>query len=166
MASRRLHRTFATVGTIAAHATSHDDDGTAAVSGSPAHNTGPSGGVPAGLPPGYPFRAEDEVAPRDAVKARAGGASFVDVRTKPEFDICRIEGSLFYPLQTLESRMDDLKAELEDDLDRPLVVLCHHGRRSLMATFMLRAAGFRNVRSLAGGIHLWATDIDPSMPRY
>jgi rhodanese-related sulfurtransferase len=31
---------------------------------------------------------------------------------------------------------------------------------------MLRAAGFRNVRSLAGGIHLWAADVDRSMPTY
>jgi hypothetical protein len=31
---------------------------------------------------------------------------------------------------------------------------------------MMRAAGFTNVTSLAGGVHLWAIDVDPKMPTY
>lgn len=120
----------------------------------------------AGLPAGYPFRADDEITPRDAARIAPGDAVFIDVRTQPEADICTLAGSRLYPLQSLEANFDALKAELDDDLDRRLVVYCHHGRRSLTATFMLRAAGFRNVRSLAGGIHLWAQDIDRSMPTY
>ena len=34
------------------------------------------------------------------------------------------------------------------------------------ATEALRQAGFDDVRSLARGIHLWSTDIDPSVPMY
>ena len=90
----------------------------------------------------------------------------VDVRTQPEWDICRIDGAKLFPLQEIERRMDELKAELDDDLGRRIVVNCHHGRRSLTATYMMRAAGFTNVTSLAGGIHLWATDVDPKMPTY
>ncbi|MEY3027162.1 MAG: putative adenylyltransferase/sulfurtransferase MoeZ [Planctomycetota bacterium] len=121
-----------------------------------------------GLPPGYPFRADDERTPR-AVKAalEAGSAcTLVDVRTTPEWDICHIEGARLLPLQELERRVDELKADLDDDLSRPIVVYCHHGRRSLTATYMLRAAGFTDVRSLAGGIHLWAQDIDRTMATY
>jgi monothiol glutaredoxin len=33
-------------------------------------------------------------------------------------------------------------------------------------TLQLRAHGFTNVRSMAGGIDLWSVDIDPSVPRY
>ena len=121
-----------------------------------------------GLPAGYPYRAEDETTPRElAALRRAGDAVIVlDVRTAPEWEICRIEGARLLPLQELERRVDELKADLDDDLDRRIVVNCHHGRRSLTATYMLRAAGFRNVTSLAGGIHLWANDIDRAMPTY
>lgn len=121
---------------------------------------------PAGLPPHYPFRREDEITPREFAGLPAGTSVLVDVRTQAETEICKLAGSRLYPLQSLDARIDELKAEVDDDLDRPLVVYCHHGRRSLTATYMLRAAGFRNVRSLAGGIHLWAADIDRTMPTY
>jgi rhodanese-related sulfurtransferase len=125
-----------------------------------------SGDALAGLPPGYPYRAEDEITPRQLAALAGSARVLIDVRTQPEADICALNGSRLYPLQNLEARIDDLKAELDDDLERPLVVYCHHGRRSLTATYMLRAAGFRDVRSLAGGIHLWSLDIDPSVPVY
>jgi rhodanese-related sulfurtransferase len=125
---------------------------------------------PNGLPAGYPHRPDDETTPRELAQALAAPAAdrpvVLDVRTQPEWDICRIDGARLLPLQELEMRMDQLKADLDDDLDRRIVVNCHHGRRSLTATYMLRAAGFTNVTSLAGGIDLWARDIDPKMPTY
>ncbi len=123
---------------------------------------------PRGLPAGYPYRADDETTPRELAALRRAGDEVVvlDVRTVPEWEICRIDGARLLPLQELERRVDELKADLDDDLDRRIVVNCHHGRRSLTATYMLRAAGFRNVTSLAGGIHLWANDLEPAMPSY
>jgi len=120
-----------------------------------------------GLPAGYPYRPDDETTPRELVALRATGSVVVlDVRTLPEWEICRIDGARLLPLQELERRIDEFKAELDDDLARRVVVNCHHGRRSLTATYMLRAAGFTNVTSLAGGIHLWAQDVDRAMPTY
>lgn len=119
-----------------------------------------------GLPPGYPFRQDDEVTPRQLAGGQVGTPLLLDVRTLSEAEICALPGSRLLPLQGLEAGLDDLKAELDDRLDTPIVVYCHHGRRSLTATHMLRAAGFSDVRSLAGGIHLWATDIDPSVRTY
>jgi adenylyltransferase/sulfurtransferase len=130
------------------------------------HGDADATGGATGLPAGYPYRPDDEITPREAALLAPGDAVLVDDRTQYEAEISKLAGSRLYPLQSLEVRVDELKAELDDDLDRPLVVYCHHGRRSLTATFMLRAAGFRNVRSLAGGIHLWAHDIDRSMPTY
>lgn len=121
---------------------------------------------PNGLPPGYPFRRDDETTPRELRAMPSGKVRLLDVRTQSESDICRLEGAMLLPLQTLDARMDDLKAAVDDDLDAPIVVYCHHGRRSLTATFMLRAAGFRSVTSLAGGIDLWARDIDRTMATY
>jgi len=40
------------------------------------------------------------------------------------------------------------------------------GASAAAATEALRQAGFDDVRSLARGIHLWSTDIAPSVPMY
>jgi rhodanese-related sulfurtransferase len=31
---------------------------------------------------------------------------------------------------------------------------------------VLRAAGFRNVKNLSGGIEAWSLTVDPDVPRY
>ena len=50
--------------------------------------------------------------------------------------------------------------------DQPILVLCHHGMRSLRVTEYLRAQGFPQVSNIAGGITAWAEQIEPGMPRY
>jgi len=121
-----------------------------------------------GLPLGYPYRREDETTPRElrALLASGEAVTVVDCRTQAEADICKLNGAQLFPLQELERRMDELKASLDDNLATRIVVHCHHGRRSLTATYLLRAAGFEHVTSLAGGIHLWSQDIDPTMKSY
>ena len=46
------------------------------------------------------------------------------------------------------------------------MVHCHLGQRSLEAASYLIGHGFTNVRSLRGGIDLWAQEVDPSLARY
>ena len=50
--------------------------------------------------------------------------------------------------------------------ERPLIVYCHHGMRSMRATLWLRQQGFDQAQSLRGGIDLWSELVDPSVPRY
>ncbi len=97
---------------------------------------------------------------------RDDAVTIIDCRTHGEAEICRLHGSVLMPLQELEQRMDELKASLDDQLHTRIIVHCHHGRRSLTATYLLRAAGFTQVTSLAGGIHLWSQDIDPTLKSY
>lgn len=117
-----------------------------------------------GLPPGYPFNADWEITPREYTRrTKAGeGIVLIDCRTKPERDLARIEGSIHVPMHELGARL----AELREHESDPVVVHCHHGSRSLQVTASLREAGFENVRSLAGGIHLWSLDIDAQVPVY
>lgn len=121
-----------------------------------------------GLPPGYRFHPEWEIAPR-AVKAALDSDRpplLVDVRTDAEIAIARIPGSLHFPLDRLESRLDDLRDEVEERGGAAIVTVCHLGMRSMRAAAVLRAAGLGEVRSMAGGIHLWAVDLAPGMPTY
>jgi len=54
----------------------------------------------------------------------------------------------------------------EADREKPMVVYCHHGIRSLHAAEFLTMQGSQDVRSLSGGIDGWAIEIDPSLRRY
>ena len=58
------------------------------------------------------------------------------------------------------------RALQELDPDDRLVILCHHGQRSLNVTAWLRNQGFEQAQSLRGGIDAWASLIDPSVGRY
>jgi adenylyltransferase/sulfurtransferase len=84
----------------------------------------------------------------------------VDVREPREWEICHIERARLIPLGQLPGRLGELDGHQE------IVTHCHKGSRSLQALEILRAAGFSKVRSLTGGIDAWATDVDPSAPRY
>lgn len=117
-----------------------------------------------GLPRRYPFNPDWELTPRQVRELRAAGEDIVliDCRTEQEAAIARIEGAVLIPLQHVRSRLDDI----EDMADKRIVIHCHHGMRSLRMTGMLRQAGIEDVWSMAGGIDLWAIDIEPGMPRY
>lgn len=86
----------------------------------------------------------------------------IDCREEDEFALCRIEGAELVPL----SRFAELVPGLLSEETKPIVVYCHHGMRSLNATLFLRQRGIDQVWSLAGGIDLWSTQVDPAVPRY
>lgn len=84
----------------------------------------------------------------------------LDVRQPAECEICKIEGSILIPLDELRYRLDEL------DRNREIVVICHHGLRSMRAGTLLEAAGFKHVLNLTGGIDAWATLVDPNITKY
>jgi rhodanese-related sulfurtransferase len=84
----------------------------------------------------------------------------LDVRDAWEFEICSFPNSIHIPLIDLHHERDQLP------LDRPIVVVCHHGPRGLKAAFILMQNGFDDVVNLTGGIHAWAQQIDPTLERY
>ena len=83
------------------------------------------------------------------------------MREPYEVAIAKIAGSEDIPMRSIPGTV----AGLEDD-DRPLIVICHHGVRSLQVVCWLREHGVENCRSLAGGIEQWSREIDPEIPRY
>ena len=83
-------------------------------------------------------------------------------REDDEYAIARIDGARLRPMGQLPERL----AEIEAFRDAPLVVHCHHGGRSLRVVHWLRAQGFAQAQSMAGGIDQWAMEIDPSVARY
>jgi rhodanese-related sulfurtransferase len=85
----------------------------------------------------------------------------LDVREPWEFQTANLPDSLLMPMGEVTSR-----AHNELDPDAHIVVMCHHGMRSLSVAMWLRGQGFERAQSLAGGIDAWSRTIDANIPRY
>ncbi len=113
-----------------------------------------------GLPVGYRFNADWEITPREVKKLQDARADFLllDCRLPREWEITRIAGAELIPLQQIQAMFESKLAGREQE---QIVVHCHHGGRSLQFAQILRQNGFKKVRSMAGGIHVWNIDVSP-----
>ena len=93
-----------------------------------------------------------EIAPADAAKeAKAGEAVIIDVRDKDEWDEKHIPDAVHLSRGTIE-------LDIEEKVPDPnAVVICHcgGGGRSALAAESLQKMGYKNVRSMAGGLKAW-----------
>lgn len=97
------------------------------------------------------------------LKARLAHGSkmqLVDVREPSEFEICNLGGELI-PLGELSKQANRIRRDV------PVVMICHHGFRSAQAiNYLTQRLGYENLLNLKGGIHAWATQVDPTMATY
>ena len=85
----------------------------------------------------------------------------VDVREDVEFDYCHLPGSQHLPLAEVPRRAAEIRA------DGPVVLICHHGVRSMQALmFLQQRLGRENLLNLKGGIDAWSVQVDASVRRY
>ncbi|KAJ0084614.1 hypothetical protein Patl1_29358 [Pistacia atlantica] len=70
----------------------------------------------------------------------------------------------FFPSASLGP--GDLMLTTKFDPQKETYVMCHHGMRSLQVAKWLQTQGFRRVFNLSGGIHAYATRVNPSIPTY
>jgi molybdopterin/thiamine biosynthesis adenylyltransferase/rhodanese-related sulfurtransferase len=88
------------------------------------------------------------------------GVLLVDVREPFEVAIAAIRGAELIPMGQIPASAHSLPR------DEHLLVMCHHGGRSMRVTQYLRAQGYTAVTNIAGGIDAWAAEIDPTLRRY
>jgi rhodanese-related sulfurtransferase len=79
----------------------------------------------------------------------------LDVREPWEFLTAHIQASVIIPMNEIPGREE-----------AHILVVCHHGARSLSVANWLRGQGFEKAQSISGGIDAWSTHIDPTVPRY
>ena len=96
-------------------------------------------------------------------------AVFLDVREPWEFELARIDNSVNVPMSTLVGRVAEIRA-LQDAADdagnAPVVLICHHGIRSMQCAQFLAAQGLDHLINLSGGIDAWSARVDPAVPQY
>ncbi len=79
----------------------------------------------------------------------------VDCREQEEWDTAHAEGMTLIPLSVMGQRLGAL------DRERPLIVVCRSGARSLRAAQQLADIGFTDVKSMHGGLIAWAEQGNP-----
>jgi len=93
-----------------------------------------------------------EISPKDAAtKLNSGDAVVIDVRDKDEWDEAHIPGATHMSRGTIE-------LDIEEKVPDPnALIICHcgGGGRSAVAAETLQKMGYKNVRSMAGGLKAW-----------
>jgi len=73
----------------------------------------------------------------------------LDVRTPEEYGQAHLHGALLIPLSDLEKRVQEIPR------DRPLLVYCAVGGRSVSAAGFLAAHGYREIYQISDGLVGW-----------
>ena len=105
---------------------------------------------------------QTEISPTELAERlrRNEPVKLLDIRTREEWDVTRIDGAQFVNQDLIQSLM----AKCPRDL---LVIFYDHtGTQSLDAAAYFAGHGFTNVRFLHGGIDAWSREVDAKVPRY
>jgi len=104
---------------------------------------------------GEPGRGEPVdrgAAGRGAEGSWPAGVQLIDVRNPAEYEAGALPGARNIPLAGLRHRIGEL------DPDRPVVLYCRSGNRSVIAAALLEAHGFGDVCDVVGGYDAVAAD--------
>jgi rhodanese-related sulfurtransferase len=85
----------------------------------------------------------------EAARLRDAGAFVLDVREPAEWASFHLAGATLIPLGSLSSRLNEVPR------DKPVVVVCRTGHRSLQGRDILLQAGFTQVTTMTGGLTAW-----------
>jgi len=94
-----------------------------------------------------------------AKKMESGALTLVDIRGDDDRARASIEGSVVLTREMME-KLEEMPKDSE------IAFLCHHGNSSQGAAEYFRKQGFTEISNVAGGIHAWSLEIDPSVPAY
>jgi rhodanese-related sulfurtransferase len=110
-----------------------------------------------------PMNMDYEITPEEVkIKLDQGdGFTLLDVREPWEFETARMDGAKLLPMGDIPAR-----AHQELDPEDHIVVVCHHGVRSMNVTAWLRQQGFEKAQSMRGGIDAWSRVVDGNVPVY
>jgi len=84
----------------------------------------------------------------------------LDVREAWELEMCSLPGVQHIPMHLVPTRLGELSPDDE------IVVICHHGARSMQVAMFLERNGFASLYNLTGGVDAWTGEVDPNFRRY
>jgi len=111
----------------------------------------------------FPFNPLDYlISPQELKSQLEQGCDIVliDVREEWEYNRGHIENAIMLPFEQLHQWIHEF------DFDKEIVIYSHRGVWSMTVAYILQQLGYRNVKSLAGGIDRWSIEIDSTIKRY
>ena len=95
----------------------------------------------------------------DAMRQSNPDLLIVDIREADEYASGHIQGALLVPRGILEAACDwgysDTVPALVQARDKPVVLVCRSGNRTVLATITLQQMGFTQVYSMKTGVRGW-----------
>lgn len=83
----------------------------------------------------------------------------LDIREPYEYDAMRIKDSINVPRGILEQSCEwdyeETIPELVNSRDKPIVLVCRSGNRSILAAYTMQQMGYESVKSLKTGLKGW-----------
>ncbi len=103
-----------------------------------------------------------QIAPTELAAALSSSQTprLIDIRTRDEWEGARIHGSVLFTQELMQEILGKWGRE------EPVVIYDHFGSKSMDAAAYFLGHGFKNVRSLRGGVDAWSCEIDKTVPRY
>ena len=92
-----------------------------------------------------------EISPVEAKERLDHGAIAIDVREESDFREGHVAGAMHLSRGVIELEIED---EIPD-LEQPIICYCGGGSRAALVTESLQKMGYKNVRSVAGGLRAW-----------
>jgi rhodanese-related sulfurtransferase len=92
-----------------------------------------------------------EISPADARKQVESGALLIDVRDDEDWREGHAERATHLSRGLIELEIE----EQVSDLTKPIICYCGGGSRSALVAESLQKMGYKNVRSIAGGMRAW-----------
>jgi rhodanese-related sulfurtransferase len=82
----------------------------------------------------------------------------IDIRDADDFDFAHIAGSLNFPKPEFDSRIPEIPRDI------PVILVCKYGKKSeALVMTLMEDHGYKNCKSLLGGIWEWSKEIDPTL---
>ena len=97
-----------------------------------------------------PFRGQTRGMDAKMLDRRRDDVQVVDVREPNEWNLGHVPGAVHVPRGWLEFKIEGLARR-----DQKVVLYCAGGDRSALAADALRAMGYADVASMAGGFRAW-----------
>jgi rhodanese-related sulfurtransferase len=111
-----------------------------------------------------------EISPKEMHQKLQSEETFLllDVRELIELNQARLTDRRVEvtPMSQLARIGPNALPEAARDPAAEIIVICHHGARSAQVTAWLLSQGWKNVKSLAGGIDAYARQVDPTVGMY
>lgn len=84
----------------------------------------------------------------------------IDVRSREEYEAVHLAGAVLMSQTTMQEILSKWPRET------PIVIYDHRGQQGLDAAAYFLGQGFKNVRTLRGGLDAWSKEVDSKIPRY